>query len=76
MTLRSGKIVTRDKTNIICYECGIKGRYSNECPKKLNDAPEFTAGPRNHVIAEDRVKGHYDLNLYNKKEATFPSNLE
>jgi hypothetical protein len=39
MTLRSGKIVTGGKINIVCWECGIKGHYSNEYPKKLNPAP-------------------------------------
>jgi hypothetical protein len=75
-TLRSGKIVTGGKTNITCYECRIKGHYSNECPKKLNTAPESTACPQQHVMIEDRDSGHYNLNIHNKKEATFPSNLE
>jgi hypothetical protein len=75
-TLRSGKIVTSGKTNITYYECGIKGHYSNECPKKLNVAPKSTTCPWNHVITEDRGKGHYSLNIHNKKEATFPSNLD
>jgi hypothetical protein len=75
-TLRSGKIVTSGKTNITCYECGIKGHYSNECPKKLNAAPESTACPRQHVIIEDRDNRHYNLNICNKKKATFPSNTE
>jgi hypothetical protein len=32
-----------DKSGVTCYECGIKGHYSNECPKKLNDASKTTA---------------------------------
>jgi hypothetical protein len=75
-TLRSRKIVTGGKTNITCYECGIKGHYSNECPKKLNAAPESTACPCQHVMIEDHDIGHYKINIRNKKEATFPSNLE
>jgi hypothetical protein len=73
-TLRSGKIVTGGKTNITCYECRIKGHYSNECPKKLNAALESTACPQQHVIIEDRDNGHSNLNICNKKKATFPSN--
>jgi hypothetical protein len=32
-----------DKSGVTCYESGIKGHYSNECPKKLNDASKPTA---------------------------------
>jgi hypothetical protein len=72
-TLRSGKIVTGGKTNITCYECGIKGHYSNECPKKLNEVPQSIACPRSHGITEDHVKGR---NNPNKMETPFQSNLE
>ena len=30
----------RDKSTVTCYECGVTGHYSNECPKKLNAAPK------------------------------------
>jgi hypothetical protein len=75
-TLRSRKIVTGGNTNITCYECGIKGHYSNECPKKLNEAPQSIACPRNHGITEDHVKGPNNPNILNKTETPFPSNLE
>jgi hypothetical protein len=32
-----------DKSGVTYYECGLKGHYSNECPKKLNDASKTTA---------------------------------
>ncbi|KAK1629630.1 hypothetical protein QYE76_003945 [Lolium multiflorum] len=28
-------IAPKDKSNVTCYECGVTGHYSNECPKKL-----------------------------------------
>ena len=28
-------IATKDKSQITCFDCGVKGHYSNECPKKL-----------------------------------------
>ncbi|MEI4896452.1 CCHC-type zinc finger protein, partial [Klebsiella pneumoniae] len=27
-------VVEKDKSQVTCYECGTKGHYSNECPKK------------------------------------------
>jgi hypothetical protein len=32
-------LIQQKKINIVCWECGTKGHYSNECPKKLNPAP-------------------------------------
>ncbi|KAK1648360.1 hypothetical protein QYE76_066165 [Lolium multiflorum] len=28
-------VATKDKATITCYECGVVGNYSNECPKRL-----------------------------------------
>ena len=27
-------VAVKDKSQITCFECGVKGHYSNECPKK------------------------------------------
>jgi hypothetical protein len=70
------KIVTGGKTNITCYECGIKGHHSNECPKKLNEAPQSIACPRSHGITEDRVKGRTSLTILSTTETPFQSNRE
>src|SRR3954469_23849259 len=36
-------IAGKDKSQVTCYECGTKGHYSNECPKKLVAAPNVNA---------------------------------
>ncbi|KAK1670511.1 hypothetical protein QYE76_058670 [Lolium multiflorum] len=38
-------VAPRDKSTITCYECGIVGHYSNECPKKLAKTAANTAAP-------------------------------
>ena len=36
-------VAAKDKSQITCFECGIKGHYSNECPKKIAAAPNANA---------------------------------
>ena len=38
-------LIIKDKTTVTCYECGIKGHYSNECPQKLMKAALNAAPP-------------------------------
>ncbi|KAK1645633.1 hypothetical protein QYE76_063438 [Lolium multiflorum] len=38
-------IASKDKSTINCYECGVVGHYSNECPKKLAKITANTAAP-------------------------------
>ncbi|KAK1670815.1 hypothetical protein QYE76_058974 [Lolium multiflorum] len=38
-------VTPKDKSTINCYECGVVGHYSNECPKKLAKIAANTAAP-------------------------------
>ena len=45
--LRTGSndvpVAAKDKSQVTCYECGTKGHYSNECPKKIDATPNANA---------------------------------
>jgi hypothetical protein len=49
------------KSDVTCYGCGLKGHYSNECPKKMNVAPKPIA-PAQQQLHDENGKNYAPRN--------------
>ncbi|KAK1627370.1 hypothetical protein QYE76_001685 [Lolium multiflorum] len=42
---------TKDKSTITCYECGVVGHYSNECPRDSPSSPQHATAQRQRRVS-------------------------
>ena len=68
-------VAAKDKSQITCFECGVKGHYSNECPKKTAAAPNANA-PAQQQRCMQQGKKFAPWNSLNRNGRLFFMNAE
>ncbi|KAK1660203.1 hypothetical protein QYE76_048362 [Lolium multiflorum] len=69
-------VATKDNATITCYECGVVGHYSNECPKRLAKLAGNTAAPAQQQRRVSTGKKFTPNNPNNRSGRLFHMNAE
>ncbi|KAK1664390.1 hypothetical protein QYE76_052549 [Lolium multiflorum] len=69
-------VATKDKATITCYECGVVGHYSKECPKRLAKLAGNTAAPAQQQRRVSTGKKFAPNNPNNRSGRLFHINAE